>query len=249
MDKNRKGVALPEQAHRLLGVLQQILARLGLALSPPKCKNFIIFSQGRALGLFKRGDPTTRWMKTKEEARHGALQLLTTQTQQGIRQDQQMPFPGIRSIKLLGLKLDSQWSFHQHMEEMQDKLGLRSEIAAKVGNSTWRLENRVMTTTAHTLIESLINYGLNVTGSVAAVGDFNTIDTRILNPIARGVAGVGYTIRREILFSLANLGSVRNSECGGSNLKIRDNAGEEKPSEIPGRGKLKARHLTNRTEL
>ena len=96
------------------------------------------------------------------------------------------------------------------MEELQNKLRIRSSIMAKVGNSKWGLENRILTTTAHALLESLVNYGLTVTGSAATVRDFDMIDTKILNPIARRIAGVGYTIRREILYTLADLRAVRN---------------------------------------
>ena len=143
-----------EQAHKILDALQRVLATLGLALSRPKCKNFVIFQLGRAMGLFKRGDPTTGWMKTKEEARRRALQIMAKQTQQGTTEDLQLPSPGVSSKKLLGLKLDSQWSFHQHMEEMLNKLRMRLGIMAKVGNSKWGLENRVLTTTVHALIEA-----------------------------------------------------------------------------------------------
>ena len=149
MVRNRNGVALIEQARRLRDVLQKVLAKLGLALGLPKCESFVILLQGGAMGLFKRSDPTTRWMQTREEARHRALRRLPNKTLQGITKDLQMPFLGVHSIKLLGLKLDSQWSFHQRMEGMQNKPRIRSGMMAKVGNSKWGLGNRVLTTTAH----------------------------------------------------------------------------------------------------
>ena len=80
----------------------------------------------------------------------------------------------------------------------------------KVGNAKWGLGNRVLTTTVHALIESIINCGLSLTGSPATVEDIERVDTAILNPIARRVAGVGYSIRHEVLYSLADLRTTKN---------------------------------------
>ena len=70
--------------------------------------------------------------------------------------------------------------------------------------------NRILTITVHALIESVIGYGLTLTGSSTTVEDLQQIDTTILIPIARRVTGVGYSIRREVLYSLADMKTTQN---------------------------------------
>ena len=67
-----------------------------------------------------------------------------------------------------------------------------------------------MTITVHALIESILGYGLTLTGSAATMNDLDSIDRCILNPVARRVAGVGMSVRREVLYSLADPRSVQN---------------------------------------
>ena len=59
-------------------------------------------------------------------------------------------------------------------------------------------------------MESIIGYGLTLTGSSTTVEDLERIDTAALNPIARRVAGAGYSVRREVLYSLADLRTIQN---------------------------------------
>ena len=76
-------------------------------LSAPKCKNFLIFALGVAMGLLKRREPTTRWMQTKDHARHRALQIAADEENRAHEVAQLLPFPQSDDMKLLGLKLDS----------------------------------------------------------------------------------------------------------------------------------------------
>ena len=80
----------------------------------------------------------------------------------------------------------------------------------KVSNATWGLENRVLTITVHALVESVLGYGLSLTGSSTAQEDLVGVDATILNPMARRVTGVGYPARREILYSLADMRPTQN---------------------------------------
>ena len=86
----------------------------------------------------------------------------------------------------------------------------RRNIIRRVANSKWGLESRILAITTHALVESVINYGLTLTGSSISTDDMGRLDTMILNPIARRVTGVGYSIRREILFTLADIRSAQN---------------------------------------
>ena len=96
------------------------------------------------------------------------------------------------------------------MKDIQMKLRVRRAILRKVGGTSWGLENRILTTTAHALVESVINYGLTIAGSSASEEDMRSLDTRVMNPVARHITGVSPTIRREILYTLADLRSTQN---------------------------------------
>ena len=76
--------------------------------------------------------------------------------------------------------------------------------------TNWALENRIPTTTVRALLESVINYGLTLTGSSISIDDLARLDTMVLNPIARRVRGAGYAIRREVLLALADIRSAQN---------------------------------------
>ena len=80
---------------------------------------------------------------------------------------------------------------------------MRPATICKVSNTIWGLENRVLTTTSHALLESMPNFGQTVTGSAAPEEDFGRVDIGIMTPTARKVAAVGCSIRREALFALA----------------------------------------------
>ena len=75
-----------------------------------------------------------------------------------------------------------------------------------------------MSITAHTLVESVIKYGLTLTGASTTAEDLGRLDTSALNPIKRRVPGVGYSIRRHVLFALADVRSVQNHYL----LKVAD---------------------------
>ena len=62
-----------QMAQELIEILTWALNKIGLCLSLLKRKNFLIYAIDRALGLFKRGDPMSRWMQAKDEARSRAL--------------------------------------------------------------------------------------------------------------------------------------------------------------------------------
>ena len=49
-----------------------------------------------------------------------------------------------------------------------------------------------------------------MTGSAATPADLNSVNTGILNPVARKIAGFGITVRREVLYTLADLQSASN---------------------------------------
>ena len=198
-------------SHILVMAICDGLRRLGLTLSPIRCKNFLMRAMEGVHRLFKRGTCTTRWMREKEKLHVNALNRQITKGQeQETDQPEILPFQIVESFKLLGIHLDRKWTFQDHTKEVQRKLRTRQAIIGRVGNTGWGLENRVLTTTAHALVESVLNYGLTITGSAMHETTFRSMDTAVLNPVARRVAGVGYSIRREVLYTLADLHSTQN---------------------------------------
>ena len=59
-------------------------------------------------------------------------------------------------------------------------------------------------------MESVIGYGLTVTVSALSERDLRQLDTRGLNPAERQIAGANSTTRREVMFAMADIKSVRN---------------------------------------
>ena len=209
--RGQKTANVAEQANKLGMILHQVLREIGLKLSPLKCKNFVIQILRGVMRLFRRGDPTSRWHKGKEKIRRQALKTQETGTK-GTQDegDLELPYQQTTSFKLLGLTMDNVWSFGGHMNDTQRKMKLRKAVLQKVSSSVWGLENRILTITVHALLESIFSYGLTVTGSAASVEDFESIDKKVFNPVARKVAGVGFPARREIIYTLADIRSAHN---------------------------------------
>ena len=84
----------------------------------------------------------------------------------------QLPFSDVSGVNLLVLKLDNQWPSHHRAGEMRNKLRIRMRAMAKDSNSRWGLGNKISTIAAHASSQNLPNYGVAVTGSAAAAGEF-----------------------------------------------------------------------------
>ena len=210
--KGKEMSKVVEMADKLAGILKEVLRQLGLTLSIEKCRNFLIQVGENAIRLFKRGNPTSRWFKTKEKVRKTAMQAEEAAQMGSMKtgENSKLPYQDSGNFKLLGLTLDSQWAFHGHHTGLLKKLRVRSAVLRKVSNTKWGLENRILTITVHALIESVIGYGLSLTGSSISVEDMEKMDTVVLNPMARRVTGLGYSARREVLFSLADMRTTQN---------------------------------------
>ena len=114
------------------------------------------------------------------------------------------------SFRLLGLKLDGQWSFQGNVAEIREKMRAHIAFLRKLSGTSSGLENRRLTTTAHALVGCALNYGLTATGRAISEVEFRQVDTKVLNPVARQIAGVSPTTRREVIFTLADLRSTQN---------------------------------------
>ena len=96
------------------------------------------------------------------------------------------------------------------MAGLKKNLDILRAILEKVGSAKWGLENRVLTITAHALLDSPIGYGLTVTGTATPEEELRKLGAQILNPTARRATGTGYSIRREVLYTPADLRSTQN---------------------------------------
>ena len=99
-------------------------------------------------------------------------------TENQAEQIRQLPNQENGSFKLLGLTLDNQWASHGHQESLLKKLRKRMAVLRKASNATWGLGNRVLTMTAHDLVESVIGYGLTLTGSSTTAEDIEQYSIR-----------------------------------------------------------------------
>ena len=166
-------------AEHLAKILIRVLKELGLEISLPKCSNFIV--DGRERKKERPGSyvGTTYKQRKKEQTLNRMHQdVERIQSEQSGAQQVQLPFCWTYSFQLLGVVLDCRWSFHQHFLEQRGRLTRRLQALRKVSGSAWGLESRILATTAHALVESIVQYGLATTGAHASVQDLRRIDTQ-----------------------------------------------------------------------
>ena len=101
----------------------------------------------------------------------------------------ELPFPATESFRLLGRQLGYMRTFRGHMMEARKELRVRQAVLNKVSNTKWGLGNRILTFAALSLIESAINYGLAITGSAVSEAGVRSLDTIVMNPVARETTG------------------------------------------------------------
>ena len=71
-------------------------------------------------------------------------------------ESQELPFPWKFSFRLLGIIIDCQWAFNEHVEGLMAKAAKRMGILNRIGNTTWGLESRILSITTHSLVESVV---------------------------------------------------------------------------------------------
>ena len=199
------------RAEILAEVLGRVLQQVGLHLSPAKCKNFIIQILYQQMGLPQRRVGPTRWHQKKEKIRVTALRAQREGKegrQELVKSERRLPFEECGSFRLLCLQLDEHWSIGGHIAEVQKKMRARMSILRRLSGLNWGLETRILTITAHALMESVIGCGLTMTGSALRGKDFRRLDARVLNPVARNITGVSPTTGKEVTFALADIQSV-----------------------------------------
>ena len=188
-----------------------MLRKLGLDVAKHKC-NFILINNKQNERKKTKEDRlgSTRRRLKGQNIRRMSQDLDRIQSQQQGEDAIQLPFEWTYSFKLLGVILDCNRSFRQHFREMKTELGKRLRIIDKVRNATWGLECRILASTSHVSVESVLCYGLATTGAHTNTQELGRVDTMALKRAARRVAGTNITMHIESLMMLAGIRSARN---------------------------------------
>ena len=145
------------------------MENLHLKVAGPERNNFLIEGGNNRKKTEVKGDKNKSRTKTRDKERkrfstRQALERIQNQ-QKGIEEKGEEPrFNWVRSFKLLGVVLGSKWKFEQHLEEAKAKAMERLAALTEVGNAVWGMESRILSATAHSLVESVVSYGLATTG-------------------------------------------------------------------------------------
>ena len=164
-----------ELAWILTEILLKALEEIDLEVSIPKCHNFLVDFIADVLGI-KKARKTGKNRSIEYEAereskkrrmRHAIDKLLAHTNEEA--NNSERPFPLKFSFRLLGIIVDCQWAFREHLQNVRSKAIRRYNIIKRVANTSWGLEGRILAITTHSLMESVINYGLAIMGSHASL--------------------------------------------------------------------------------
>ena len=196
-------------------VLLDLLKKLGLEISLPQCTNFLAECLSMATRLYEDSISLSASRgKVKEQnikRMLSDLERLTDRKEVSEESDTvELPFTWKFNFRLLGVMLDCQWTFREHVAGLMSKAVRRMAVLNRAGNATWGLESRISAITAHSLVESVVSYGLAVYGVHISQADGRRIDTGLLTRVSRRIVGTGPTARREILHALADAKSFNN---------------------------------------
>ena len=185
-------------AHLLIRALLEQLGVADLDVSLPKCKNFLV--EGGLQTTRKKPTETVRNVKRqlKEQVRQRMsqdLDSLIARKRGG--EEAALPFPWTHSFKFLGVVLDCHWHFREHLQEMKKKAIKRLHIVKRVAGTVWGMESRILAVSTHALIESIVGYGLAITGQHVNQQLGEKVDTEVMNIAARKIAGTNISARKE----------------------------------------------------
>ena len=130
-------------------------------------------------------------------------------------------------MKILGVIFDRDFTFTEHLNKLHSKAKVRLALVSRVASQSWGLEVGMLRLTGEALVISLLRYCFAVVGSGLPECLFRRIDTQLINPLARKVAGVGPSARIPVLHAVAGHTSAHNlfvQHCGELlNLSLRAN--------------------------
>ena len=197
---------------------------LHLEIAIRKCNNFLMEKGTDKMVQNQRRStrPLNRSLKEQKRKRMSRdLDKIVAETEEG-GEKADLPFQWSYCYRLLGVILDCHWAFEEHLKVLKTKAERRQAILRRVSNTRWGLETRILSITTHSLVESVVSYGLATYGAHILEQDARAVDTRVLNRAARRVVGTGPTIRREIMHVIADTRSFHNHHIlKGANILDR----------------------------
>ena len=189
-----------------------ILEKLGLEESIPKRNNFLVDIIMEVGVIMRKKYKRPAFRRLKEQKRRRMLRdvgRLEFEEQMG-KEQEELPYPRKFSFKLLGIVIDCHWACEEHIRDIRKRAAQRLAALNRVAHITVGLESRVRLITTHSLIESLINYGLAVYGAHCGKEQGGRIDSMILNKAARKIIGTSIAVRREVMHIMADTRSFGN---------------------------------------
>ena len=209
---------LTSAAHVSARAYEDSLSDLGLATTIPKSENFIIERVEGEETLFRRNLQDIQRTTASPEMPHvqenipienpavAPMQPVTvTAEHPPAQQNASLPYTEVAKMKILGVVFDKSFSFTDHYHRILEKARVRMGVIAKLSSRKWGLETRMLRLTGQSLVVSLLRYGFVVTGSGMSDAQMRFLNTRLLNPLARRIVGVGPSARLPVLFAMAGI--------------------------------------------
>ena len=190
----------------------EVMARLDPDVARAKCNNFLIEGSNRGESLHIDRDKGNATRREKEKKRSNMRQApdKLQDSEKGDEQAEELPFTWVYSFKLLGVVLDCEWNFGQHLAEAKAAAVRRFGVLTEAGNALRGMETRTLSITGHSLVDSVIIYGLAAAGRGWEENGAGQLDRAVLNETARKVAGTNITIWLETLMILSDMRNATN---------------------------------------
>ena len=115
-----------------------------------------------------------------------------------------------RAAIVLGIIIDDQLNFDQHITNIIERAGIRRGELANLGRTSWELGTGIMRSAARALLVSSVRFVCTLVGTGAYIEKLKELDVKIINVAARRVIGEGRSARRVILYTTSGLMSTPN---------------------------------------
>ena len=121
-----------------------------------------------------------------------------------------LPYQVSDEIKILGVLIDRNFRFEEHIAGIRDRAKMRMVISSRLAGCTWGAEVGLLMHTGDAPVTSLLRYGLLVVGSGAYKQALRALEVGVTSVLARKILGVGRTARIVALHAAVRVFSVHN---------------------------------------
>ena len=94
----------------------------------------------------------------------------------------------------MGLVIDQQFILDAQCSALLAKSRTRRSIFANIAHRLWGMETAILRITHAALVNSLLRYGVNITGSCSPDDLINNLGAHGINPAARRIDGLNVNI-------------------------------------------------------